>query len=329
MGFLFGQESIYLNMLKVQNISFAYDELPVLKNVSFTIKKGQHIALIGASGCGKSTLLKIIYGLLDVQEGELSWNDKKILGPLFNLVPGEENMKYLSQGFELSPYRSVAENIGQYLSNFEPELKQGRVNELLEIVEMTHFADIKVENLSGGQKQRVALAKALAKRPELLLLDEPFGNIDNFRRSSLRRNLFRYLKRNKITSITATHDKTDILSFADETIVIHQGEILTKENTISLYKNPSNYYIASLFGEVNQIQTSWFTNSENQDIILVYPHQLLVDTNAKLKARVKNSYFKGNHYLIEAVLRDTIIFFEHHSELKATEMIGIRLSDAL
>ncbi|WP_103864405.1 ABC transporter ATP-binding protein [Aquimarina sp. I32.4] len=316
-------------MLKIDNISFAYDTLPVLKNISFTIEKGQHIALIGASGCGKSTLLKVIYGLLDLDQGELSWNGNKILGPLFNLVPGEENMKYLSQGFELQSYRSVAENIGQYLSNFEPELKQGRVNELLEIVEMASFADTKVENLSGGQKQRVALAKALAKRPELLLLDEPFGNIDNFRRSSLRRNLFRYLKRNKITSITATHDKTDILSFADQTIVIRQGEVLTKENTITLYKNPPDYYIASLFGEVNKIKLSSISALDDTGDILVYPHEIKVHPDAKNKARVKKAYFNGNYYLIEAVLDNSLIFFNHHSKLMAREMIGVTVADEI
>ncbi len=316
-------------MLTVQNVSFAYNTQPVLKNISFTIEKGQHIALIGASGCGKSTLLKIIYGLLQAEEGVLFWEDKKILGPLYHLVPGEENMKFLSQGFELQPYRSVAENIGQYLSNFEPELKQGRVQELLEIVEMIDFSDTKVENLSGGQKQRVALAKVLAKRPELLLLDEPFGNIDNFRRSSLRRNLFRYLRRNKITSITATHDKTDILSFADETIVICQGKILTKKNTIELYQNPPDYYVASLFGEVNEIQLSLFTESNATDTILVYPDEVKVDPNSNIKARVKNTYFKGSHYLIEAVFENSVIFFDHQTELKVPETVGISIPEEI
>ncbi|WP_109302150.1 ABC transporter ATP-binding protein [Aquimarina sp. AU474] len=313
-------------MLTIQNVSFAYDKLPVLKNISFTIEQGQHIALIGASGCGKSTLLKIIYGLLHVDQGELFCNDKKLLGPLHNLVPGEENMKYLSQGFELQSYRSVSENIGQYLSNFEPKLKEDRVNELLEIVEMIAFADTKVENLSGGQKQRVALAKALAKKPELLLLDEPFHNIDNFRRSSLRRNLFRYLKRNKITSITATHDKTDILSFTDETIVIQNGEIITKTKTEIVYQNPTDYYVASLFGEVNEIKLSAI-GKDNNAIILIYPHEIKVDQNSSFKARIKKSYFNGSHYLIEAIFDNSIIFFNHHTELKAPEMIGIRIAD--
>ncbi|MEW7280516.1 ABC transporter ATP-binding protein [Aquimarina sp. 2201CG1-2-11] len=316
-------------MLRVENISFAYDTQPVLKNVSFNIEKGQHIALIGASGCGKSTLLKIIYGLLQVQNGELFWDDEKLLGPLFHLVPGEEKMKYLSQGFELQPFRSVAENIGQYLSNFEPEQKRGRVNELLEIVEMIDFAHTKVENLSGGQKQRVALAKALAKRPEVLLLDEPFGNIDNFRRSSLRRNLYRYLKRNKITSITATHDKTDILSFTDQTIVIRQGEILTQKNTIDLYQNPTNYYVASLFGEVNEMALSLFTNSKKEGTVLIYPHEIKVDQNSDKKVRVKNAYFIGNDYLTEAVFENTIVFFNHNKALKAPEIVGITIAEEI
>ena len=314
-------------MLTIQNVSFAYDTTPVLKNINFTIEKGQHIALIGASGCGKSTLLKIIYGLLDVNEGALFWDDQKILGPAYNLVPGQENMKYLSQGFELQSYRTVVENIGQYLSNFEPELKLGRINELLDIVEMTPFANTKVENLSGGQKQRVALAKSLAKRPQLLLLDEPFGNIDNFRRSSLRRNLFSYLKRNKITSITATHDKTDILSFAEETIVIHKGEIVNKGNTHNIYNNPKNYYIASLFGEVNELPiTTFLPNSNNDHTILLYPHELQVVENSDLKARVKKSYFNGNHFLIEAVFNNQVIFIEHSNAIEDSKEIAVSVS---
>ncbi len=315
-------------MLKVENVSFAYDTNPVLKNINFTIEKGQHIALIGASGCGKSTLLKIIYGLLDTDEGSLFWDDREVFGPAYNLVPGQENMKYLSQGFELQAYRTVSENIGHHLSNFEPELKTGRVNELLEIVEMSSFAHTKIENLSGGQKQRVALAKALAKRPELLLLDEPFGNIDNFRRSALRRNLFAYLKRNKITSITATHDKTDILSFAEETIVIHMGEIIAKEDTLKIYQNPENYYVASLFGEVNELPiTAFLSDSDIDHTILVYPHELQIVENSALKARVKKSYFNGNHYLIEAVFNDNVIFIEHRYAIENSKEIAIQISE--
>ena len=314
-------------MLRVENVTFAYDEQPVLKNISFTIEKGKHVALIGASGCGKSTLLKLIYGLLHADNGTLFWGDKQLMGPLYNLVPGEENMKYLSQGFELQAYRTVAENIGQYLSNIDQESKQERVDELLDIVEMKELADVKIENLSGGQKQRVALAKALAKKPELLLLDEPFHNIDNFRRSALRRNLFRFLKRNNITSITATHDKTDILSFADETLVIKQGELIAQQPTVQLYQSPKDYYIASLFGEVNEIMLSSLRNTDETTSVLVYPNEIQIDNNSDIKVRVKNAYFNGGHYLIEAVLDNSIIFFNASKEYSAPEMVGIRISD--
>ncbi|GAA3518855.1 ABC transporter ATP-binding protein [Aquimarina addita] len=314
-------------MLNVNNVSFAYDTTPILKNISFTIKKGQHIAVIGASGCGKSTLLKVIYGLLDVDEGSLFWNDTQILGPAYNLIPGEAYMKHLSQGSELQSFETVAENIGQYLSNFEPDLKRGRVQELLDIVEMTAFAQTKVTNLSGGQKQRVALAKVLAKKPELLLLDEPFGNIDNFRRSSLRRNLFSYLKRNKITSITATHDKTDILSFADETLVIQEGMIVANAKTQELYLQPKSYYVASLFGEVNQLPLSIFRpDLSNETQLLVYPHELLIDEASAIKAVVKKSHFQGSHYLVEAVWNEQIVFLENKENLSKNKEIGIQIS---
>jgi len=317
-------------MLNVQNVSFSYDISPVLTNVSFTIEKGQHIALIGASGCGKSTLLKIIYGLLQPNEGELSFAGKPILGPLFNLIPGEDNMKYLSQGFELQSFRTVSENIGQYLSRFEPEIKQDRVQELLEIVEMIPFANTKVEHLSGGQKQRVALAKALAKKPELLLLDEPFGNIDNFRRSSLRRNLYRFLERNQITSITATHDKTDILSFTDETIVIEEGRVVAQQNTKDLYNNPSSYYIASLFGEVNRINAHRFSSEYPEGSeALVYPHEIHIDSSSTQKVRVKKSYFQGNFYLIEAIFEGALIFVQSTQAYDTNEYIGITVSSDL
>src|SRR5690606_26315476 len=181
----------------------------------FSLQKGNNLAIIGESGCGKSTILKLIYGLYDLNQGSIFWNDIQVLGPKFNLIPGMEFMKYLAQDFDLMPFITVAENIGKYLSNFYPEEKKQRIEELLELVEMTAFRDIKAKYLSGGQMQRVALARVLALEPEVLLLDEPFSHIDNFRKNSLRRNLFAYLKQKNITTLVATHDSTDVLSFAD------------------------------------------------------------------------------------------------------------------
>lgn len=208
-------------MLKVDNISFSYQEKPTVNSLSFTLEKGKNLAVIGESGCGKSTLLKLIYGLYDLDEGQVFWNESEVLGPKFHLIPGMDFMKYLAQDFDLMPFITVAENVGKYLSNIYPEQKKQRIAELLEIVEMSDYANIKAKNLSGGQMQRVALARVLALEPEVLLLDEPFSHIDNFRKNSLRRKLFGYLKEKQITTIFATHDSSDVLSFADEVLVLH------------------------------------------------------------------------------------------------------------
>ena len=303
-------------MLQVQNVFFKYHQEYVIHNVNFTVNKGQNIAVIGESGCGKSTLLKLIYGLYDLEEGAIFWNETKVLGPKYNLVPGMPFMKYLSQDFDLMPFITVAENVGKFLSNMNPELKKSRIRELLEIVEMTEFAEVKAKYLSGGQQQRVALARVLALEPEVLLLDEPFSHIDNFRKNALRRNLFAYLKSKNSTVFVATHDSTDSLSFADETIVLRQGRILIKAPSNEVYIDPINGYVASLFGEVNELKLSQLTFVEGEDeTVLLYPHELKVVDNGLLKVVVKQSYFKGSHYLIKAVFDRKVIFFEHPTPL--------------
>lgn len=309
-------------MLQVKNISFTYIENPVIKNISFEIAKGQNVAVIGESGCGKSTLLKLMYGLYDLDNGEISYNGEPILGPKFNLIPGEDYIKYLAQDFDLMPYVTVEENVGKFLSNIYKDQKKARVQELLEMVEMTEFAKVKAKYLSGGQQQRVALARVLALEPEILLLDEPFSQIDSFRKNALRRNLFNYFKKKQITCIIATHDSTEALSFSDETMVLQNGKLIAKGNSKELHDNPPNYYVASLFGEVNELKLSHFIDLEEEDeMLLLYPYQLKVVEEGKMKAVVKQSYFKGSHYLIKAAFERKAIFFEHDSELELNQEV--------
>lgn len=306
----------YFDMLTVNNISFSYLKKVTLQSIDFSLEKAKNLALIGESGCGKSTLLKLIYGLYDLDEGQIVWNDVEVLGPKFNLIPGVDSMKYLAQDFDLMPFITVAENVGKYLSNIYPDKKKARVMELLEIVEMTDFANVKAKTLSGGQMQRVAIARVLALEPELLLLDEPFSHIDNFRKNSLRRKLFSYLKEKQITCIVATHDSTDVLSFADAVIVMKAGQIIEKGTPKQVFENPINRYVASLFGDVNEIEIDGKTH-------LLYPHQLKVAEKSKLKVTVVNSYFRGNHYLIEAKYNHQTVFFE--SEVDCTEASEVYL----
>ena len=292
-------------MLHVKNITFSYNKTSVLKSLYFDAKPGENIAIIGESGSGKSTLLKVLYGEYDLNEGHVFWKDKEILGPKFNLVVGYDFMKYVAQEFDLMPFITVEENIGKFLSRFYPEEKQMRTDELIKVVELEAFAKTKVKTLSGGQKQRVALARALAKQPEIILLDEPFSHIDNFKKQSLRRSVFKYLKDKNITCLVATHDKEDVLGFADKMIVLDDNKIIKNDSPETLYKNPETPLIASFFGEFNAINNN-----------LVYANQLKVVKTSNLKANVTQSYFKGNHYLIQANLDGNNIFFEHHSNLK-------------
>lgn len=304
-------------MLQVSDISFSYQESLVLKGVSFSLTKGKNLALIGESGCGKSTLLKLIYGLYDLDGGQIFWNDNEVLGPKYHLIPGMPFMKYLAQDFDLMPFITVAENVGKHLSNFYPEAKKARIAELLEIVEMTDYANVKAKFLSGGQMQRVALARVLALEPEVLLLDEPFSHIDNFRKNSLRRKLFGYLKEQQITCVVATHDSTDVLSFADEVAVIKDGKIIESGIPKFIYDNPRDKYVASLFGDVNEIEI-------NGELKFVYPHQLKVVLNSDLKVEIVNFYFRGSHYLMEAKYGNRILFFENDTILEKGEVVCLK-----
>ena len=313
-------------MLKVNTISFNYTKnKPVLKGFNFSLQKGEHLCIMGESGCGKSTLLKAIYGLVDLNQGEIFWKEEQIFGPKKHLVPGFENFKYVAQDFDLMPYISVSENIKKFLSRFHPEDSQLRTEELLEVIQMTAFANTMVKNLSGGQKQRVAIARALAKEPELLLLDEPFGQIDNFKKNSLRRNLFSYLKEKNIACIVATHDKNDALSFADNLIIIKDNKILENDSPKEIYNNPKEKYIAALFDDVNEIII-------NNKTVLVYPHQIkVVDKKGcqielfEEESTVLNSYFKGASWLIEADFNGQIVFFNHSSEIKKSTKIKLQI----
>ena len=305
-------------MLIVKNLTFSYNKTPVLKTLSFKTKPGENMAIIGESGSGKSTLLKILYGEYDLDKGHIFWKETEVLGPKYNLVVGYDFMKYVAQEFDLMPFITVEENIGKFLSNFFPEEKQIRTDELIKVVELEAFAKTKVKTLSGGQKQRVALARALAKQPEIILLDEPFSHIDNFKKQSLRRNVFKYLKDKNITCIVATHDKDDVLGFADRMIVLNDNKIAVNDVPEILYKNPKTPLIASFFGEFNVINNK-----------IIYANQLKVVENSKLKAVVIHSFFKGHFYLIEAEIANDIVFFEHSMALISNQIVYLIISNRL
>lgn len=301
-------------MLTITNVSYKYNDRQVLKSVSTEVHSGECLAIVGESGSGKSTLLKLIFGQMDVDSGAIIWNNQPILGPKNKLIVGHGFMKYVAQEFDLMPYTSVSENIGSYLSNFYPTEKKSRVQELVEVVELEGFENTKVQFLSGGQKQRVALARAIAKRPEIILLDEPFSHIDNFKKQSLRRNLFAYFKKNKIACVMATHDKDDVLAYADQMMVLHKGEVMRTDLPSAIYSNPEHPLIAAFFGEYSTIEGE-----------LYYAHQIVLTDKSSLKAVVKHSFYKGNYFLIEASLKEDVIYFKNPTAVEENSVVSLTL----
>lgn len=302
-------------MLKVDSVSYAYNNTTVLEDISFTLRHGEHLAVMGESGSGKSTLLKAVYGLFDLPEGTISFNKKQVLGPAYQLIPGHEKMKYLAQDFGLMPYHTVAENVGKHLSNIYIQKKKQRIDELLHLVGMQTYANQKPFLLSGGEKQRVALAVTLAKAPELLILDEPFSQIDHFRKNELQTEIFAYLKSKNIGCLVATHDSKEALAFADNILILKNGKVIAYDSAEKIYTQHHDFYIASLFGRV-----SWFTD-ENGNKKLLKPHQIAVSKKSHYQAIVTHCYFQGERYLIQTTMNTEKIYFFHQNSLEIGEKV--------
>jgi len=308
-------------MLKVDISSFSYTDKVILKDVHLSLKRGDHLAILGESGCGKSTLLHLIYGLLHLENGSIFWDDVPLKGPRFNLIPGEDFMKLVAQEYNIMPYITVAENIATYLPRLNQDEDEERVHELLSVVEMSDFANTMVKDLSGGQKQRVALAKALAKKPKLLLLDEPFSNIDTFRKNKLRRRIFEYLKEHHISCITATHDAEEALAFSDKLLILENGKPVALGTPYEVYHSLNTPYLAGFFGEFTVLK------ADDGTLKILLPHQLQISAEqTDLKVLIKHSYYKGSHYLIKGEFDNAPLYFNHPESLAKDTVVSIKLT---
>ena len=307
-------------LLEVNNLHFSYSpEHPLFRNINLKVDEGKIIALAGESGCGKSTLLNIIYGLLDWQQGEVIFNGIRLLGPKGNIVPGEKEMKMVAQTYDLMPYSTVYDNVGKFLSNINLTDKREKVMELLKVVGMEDYADEKPKNLSGGQQQRVAVARALSVLPKLLLLDEPFSNIDFSRKVELRERLFNYVKEHGISLIISTHEIQEVMPWLDQIIVLQEGRLIQNDGPEETFTQPYNAYVAKLFGEVNVL-----TDDEKEKIgaskNFYYPHELKISDNGT-EAQVLESRFAGSHYWTKVDCHGIILVL--YTEEKKTGKIKI------
>ncbi|MFK5884022.1 MAG: ABC transporter ATP-binding protein [Candidatus Izemoplasma sp.] len=213
--------------VKIEDIEFFYTKgSQVLNKVSLDIEKGEIIALLGKSGSGKSTLLRIISGLEIPSKGFININGKILNDKNAFVNPEKRNVGMVFQDYALFPHMTISKNIGFGLSSLTKTEKEKRIYEMLELVNLESKANKYPYELSGGEQQRIALARSLATRPDLLLLDEPFSNLDSDLKHQIRDDLRKILNKAKITCLFVTHDLNDAISIADKTMEIDEGKII-------------------------------------------------------------------------------------------------------
>ena len=292
-----------MSFLEVRNVSFKHDERPVLSAVSFEQRQFQKIAITGETGSGKSSLLKIIAGLLQPDKGNVIFESISVIGPADKLVAGHRDIHYLSQHFELQKFLRV-EQILTY-ANILPEQQ---AFQLFDICHIAHLMQRRSDELSGGEKQRVAIAKILISSPKLLLLDEPYSNLDMVHRNVLRSVIHNISNKLAISCILISHDPEDTLPWADRILVMRDGKIVQEARPEKIYRQPSNEYVASLFGRYNLLPVETVTSifgkhdtKGNGSHCLIRPEQLRLSMRGRqaAKAVVKRVHFSGSYYEVK------------------------------
>lgn len=313
------------SFLSLQNLRKSYDGEVVLDNVSLDIKKGEFLTLLGPSGCGKTTTLRLIGGFAYPDSGKIIFEGKDIT----NIPSNKRRVNTVFQKYALFPYLNVYDNIAFGLrlkKTDESEIKK-RVYKMLELVNLPKYATRSVTSLSGGQQQRIAIARALVNEPEILLLDEPLGALDNKLRKGMQTELINMQWELGITFIFVTHDQEEALSMSDRIAVMNEGIIEQLGKPIDIYNEPANSFVADFIGESNISEGVFnhdysvsfnnttfpcvdkgFRPGEKVDVV-IRPEDVEImheDGESRIKGTVENVIFRGVHYEILININDTI-----------------------
>lgn len=232
--------------VKFEGINMSYGDKDVLNNIDFTIPEGKLVSILGPSGCGKSTTLMLISGLTFPSKGQIYFGDKDVTKA--DAVKRKVGMVF--QNYALYPHLSVLENVmfPLKMEKMPKKERRKRAMELVKLVQIEEHIDKKPKQLSGGQQQRVAIARALAKRPSILLMDEPLSNLDARLRIEMREEIRRIQQETGVTTVFVTHDQEEALSISDEVMVLNAGKIQQYSDPITLYKKPINLFVAQFLG---------------------------------------------------------------------------------
>lgn len=235
-----------MELLRVNRVSKG--QPTVLKEISFAQQHFQNLAIAGETGSGKSTLLRTVAGLVQPDGGEVLFEGRRVRGPLETLIPGHPGIAYLSQQYELRHHYTVAEVL-----TYANTLSGEEARRLYDLCQISHLLDRRTDQLSGGEAQRIALCRLLITSPRLLLLDEPYSNGDTVHKTLLKEVIQDISEQLDITCTLVSHDPLDVLSWADEVLVLREGAIVQQGTPQQVYRQPVNEYVAGLFGAYNLV----------------------------------------------------------------------------
>ena len=333
--------------LVVEGLSSGYDDSQVLNQLDFQLQAGEIGCMLGPSGCGKTTVLRVIAGFENPWQGRILIDGVEVSSREYCLPPEKRNIGMVFQDFALFPHLSVEDNIRFGLKAMSSSKQQTRVHEMLAMVGMPAYAQAYPHQLSGGQQQRVALARALAPRPGILLLDEPFSNMDVELREQLAREVRNILQQENTTAILVTHDQHEAFALADQICVINEGRILQQGTGYNLYHQPSCRFVADFVGQgviipatvidsnlvktdLGMIRGQMTVDTQIGDLVdvLIRPDDVIHDDESEETAIVVEKAFRGADFLyflrMDSGIEVMCLAPSHHNH-KINERIGIRL----
>ncbi|MCP4873998.1 MAG: ABC transporter ATP-binding protein [Gammaproteobacteria bacterium] len=334
--------------LEVEKLDAGYDDLQVLNQLSFQLQPGEIGCMLGPSGCGKTTVLRAIAGFEPAWSGRILLDDIVVSSRKVTLPPEKRNIGMMFQDFTLFPHLRVEDNIRFGLKTLSRREQRSRVQEMLAIVGMPAYAKAYPHQLSGGQQQRIALARAMAPRPRILLLDEPFSNMDVELREQLAREVRNILKQENNTAILVTHDQNEAFAMADQICVMNEGSIQQRGSGYDLYHRPANRFVADFIGQgviipatvtgaktvktdLGLIQGVDEIDAEPGSMVdvLIRPDDVIHDDASNESAIVIEKAFRGADFLyflrMDSDVEVMCLAPSHHNH-KINERIGIRLN---
>lgn len=335
-----------MNLLQLNKMTVQIGQQTIVNEVSFSLQRGEIGCLLGPSGCGKTTLLRAIAGFQPLLRGAIHLTDNLVSSPAVHVAPERRGVGMVFQDFALFPHLTVAQNIAFGLQQQNRQQQQARVDELLDRIGLPGYQARYPHELSGGQQQRIALARALAPKPQLLLLDEPFSSLDAELREKLALEVRALLKAEGITALLVTHDQQEAFAMADRAGMMYQGELLQWETPYQLYHQPRHQLVADFIG--HGVLLSGMVNTPGQLAsplgmlrhqslqqipagtpvnFLVRPDDVVIDPNSALVAKICSRGFRGAHNLYGITLpggQQILTLSPSHEQLDVGSNIGIR-----